>query len=102
LRLERVRIARAVEEITEAADAFLAHHQLPDDLDILYKVLLHPNEKVVREALGQISSLIMQGRVNGTLLLQDRLRDLEDRIVEDSTRSYVDGLRKQIELMKSD
>lgn len=100
LRLERIRIAREDDEITEATNAFLSYHQLPDDLDILYKVLQHPKEKVVREALGQISSLIMQGRVGGTLLLEDRLRDLEQRTSEEATKSFIDGLRSQIERLK--
>ncbi len=101
LRLERLRMAREVEEIRQAADAFLAHHQLPDDPDILFKVLQHPSEKVVREALGQISSLLMQGRFQGTLLLEDHLNGLAERVREDATRSYVDGMRAQIQSLKA-
>ena len=96
MRLERLRIAREVEEIKEAADAFLAHHQLPDDLDVLYKVLQHPSEKVLREAMGQISSLLIQGRVNSTVILADRLNELSTRVTENATQSYIDGLRNQI------
>ena len=101
LRLEKLRIAREPEEIEEAADAFLEHHQLPDDLDVLLKVLQHPSEKVVREAMGQISSLIIQNRVNTTLILSDRLSELAARAaLEDATRSYIDGLRGQLASMK--
>lgn len=97
LRLERLRIAREPEEIKEAADAFLMHHQLPDDLDVLLRVLQHPSEKVLREAMGQISSLIMQGRLPNTLILNDRLGELGARAdLEDATRSYIDGLRNQL------
>jgi hypothetical protein len=96
MRLERLRIAREVDEIKEAADAFLAHHQLPDDLDVLYKVLQHPAEKVLREAMGQISSLLIQGRVNSTMILADRLNDLSARVSEDATKSYIEGLRTQL------
>jgi hypothetical protein len=101
LKLERLRIARAPEDIREATDTFLKSHQLPDDLDILYKVLQHPDEKVLREAMGQISALIMQGRVGGTLILEDRLKDLTERIQEASTKSYVEGLKKQVEQLKT-
>lgn len=101
LRLERLRIAREPEEIRDAADAFLEHHQLPDDLDVLYKVMQHPNERVVREALGQISSLIMQGRLQSALLLEDKLRELDGRVAEAATRSYIDGLRTQLAHMKA-
>lgn len=96
MRLERLRIAREVDEIKEAADAFLAHHQLPDDLDVLYKVLQHPSEKVLREAMGQLSSLLIQGRVNSTMILADRLNELSSRITEDATKSYIEGLRTQL------
>ena len=100
MRLERLRIAREVEEIREATDGFLQHHQLPDDVDVLYKVLQHPSEKVVREALGQISSLLTQGRINSYMLLQDRLNTLSDRATEDATRAYIDGVRTQIAKLK--
>jgi hypothetical protein len=100
MRLERLRIAREVEEIREATDGFLQHHQLPDDVDILYKVLQHPSEKVVREALGQISSLISQGRINGSMILEDRLNSLSDRVTEDATRSYIEGVRGQLAQLK--
>lgn len=96
LRLERLRMAREVEEIKEAANTFLAHHQLPDDSDILYKVLQHPDEKVVRDALGQISALLMQGRIASTMLLYEHLNTLSGRIQEDATRSYIEGIRDQI------
>jgi hypothetical protein len=102
LRLERLRVAREPDEIKEAADAFLAYHQLPDDADILFKVLQHPAEKVVREALGQISALLMQNRFGGTLLLKDHLVQLARRATEDATHSYIDGLRAQIAQIDSD
>lgn len=96
LRLERLRMARDVEEIREAADVFLQHHQLPDDPEVLTKVMQHPAEKVVREAMGQISALLMQGRMGGTLLLEERLRELDQRASEDATRSYIKGIQAQL------
>ena len=89
-------MAREPDEIREAADAFLEHHQLPDDAEVLYKVLLHPSEKVVREALGQLSSLLMQGRLVPSILLEDRLDALAARATEEATRSYVEGVRAQV------
>ncbi len=100
MRLERLRIAREVDEIREATDQFLQHHQLPDDVDILYKVLQHPSEKVVREALGQVSSLISQGRINGSMILEDRLNSLSERPIDAATRSYVEGVRSQLARLK--
>lgn len=100
MRLERLRIAREPEEIREATDVFLQFHQLPDDVDILYKVLMHPAEKVVREALGQISSLLMQGRISPTMLLGDRLDMLSAKAEEEATRSYIHGIRSLIDRLK--
>ncbi len=100
MRLERLRGARDADEIKQATDAYLQHHQLPDDVDILYKVLQHPSEKVVREALGQISSLIIQGRIQSNPPLHDRLEALAQQVTEDATRSFVEGVRSQLSGLK--
>ena len=96
MRLEGIRIAREPEEIRKAADTFLQFHQLPDDPDILLKILQHPEEKVVREGMGQISSLLWQGRFSNTMILNDRLNDLSARVAEEATRQYIIGLRAQL------
>ena len=101
LRLERLRMSRSEEEIQVAADAFLQHHQLPDDIEILIKVLLHPCEKVLREAMGQVSALLMQGRLNSTVLVEDRLSTMAERVTESSTISYITGLQQQIAKLKN-
>lgn len=101
MRLERLRIAREPEDIREAADVFLAHHQLPDDADILYKVLRHPTEKVIREGLGQLSSLLIQGRLESLLMLEDRLLELRRIAQEAATHSYVDGMLEQLKVAKA-
>jgi hypothetical protein len=100
MRLERLRMAREVADIEQAANTFLQHHQLPDDPDILYKLLEHPDEKIVREALGQISSLLIQDRLTGTLMLEDRLRTLNGNVKEDATLSYISGIQSQIDKKK--
>jgi hypothetical protein len=100
LRLERLRAARDVNEIREAADAFLSHHQLPDEPDILYRLLQHPGDKVVREALGQVSSLLMQGRITNTTILESHLQTLAGRVDDPGTRSYIDGVRAQVNKLK--
>lgn len=101
MRLERLRMAREPADLKEAVDAYLKHHQLPDDPDILYRVLRHPSEQVVRDALGQLSSLLMQGRLGSTMLLEDHLRELAERATEEATHSYVEGLRHQLDALKA-
>lgn len=100
LRLERLRIAREPEQIKAATDYFLERHQLPDEADILFKVLQHPSEKIIRDALGQLSSLVMQGRLEGTLLLRDRLNELSQTAKEEATHSYVEGMLHQLDSLK--
>ena len=87
LRLERLRMDREPEQIKVSADAFLEHHQLPDDPEILLKVLAHPSEQVLREAMGQLSALLMQGRLETTVILEDRLRELAGRVSEKATQA---------------
>lgn len=96
MRLERLRNARDSDQLRDACDAFVQHHQLPDDAEILTKVLQHTSEKVLRDAMGQLSSLLMQGRLPSTVILEERLRDLEQRVTEDSTLSYVRGLQAMV------
>jgi hypothetical protein len=96
LRFETLRNAREPEEIERAADAFLKEHQYPGDMSILLKLLLHPAEKVQRGAMGEIHSLLVQGRVEHTLVLSDRLKDLAARDLEPDTRLFVEGLQHQI------
>lgn len=94
--MERLRIASSPEEIREAGDAFMAHHQLPDEPDILTKLLRHPEEKVVRESLGQLSSLIAQGRLGNGVILRERLKELATQVKEEATRAYVSGVMDQL------
>ena len=101
MRVERIRISRSPEEIEEATNHFLAHHQLPDDPDILMKVLQHSEESVLREAMGQLSSLMMQGRWTATFLLEDRLSELDGRVTEPGTISFIEGLRAQLANLKN-
>jgi hypothetical protein len=101
LRLESLRNAREPEQIKAAADHFLERHQLPDEADILYRVLQHPSEQVVRDALGQLSALLMQGRLEGLMLLQNHLKELSQRVTEDATHSYIDGMNHQLASLTS-
>lgn len=100
LRLERIRMAREDEELEQAANVFLAHHQLPDEVDILLKLLRHSGEGVVRDALGQLSSLLTQGRINSSGVLRDRLKDIEARATEEATHAYVKGVRDQLDKLE--
>lgn len=102
MRLERLRIAREPDAIREAADVFLAHHQLPDDMDVLLKVLQHPSEKVLCNVMGQISYLLNQRRApRATIILVDRLREIGARAICAATRCCIEGLQQQIHALSA-
>jgi hypothetical protein len=100
MRLERLRIAREPTDVREAADAFLGHHQLPDDMDILLKVLQHPSEKVLCNVMGQISFLLGKRRAIATIILVDRLREIASRTITPATQCCLDGLHSQIKQLE--
>jgi hypothetical protein len=51
--------------------------------------------------MGQISALLTQGRMPPTVLLEERLRDVEGRCSEDATRSYISGIQAQLAKLRS-
>lgn len=96
MRLERLRIAREPNDVREAADVFLKYHQLPDDMDILLKMLQHPAEKVLCNVIGQISFLLNKRRARATIILIDRLQEIGSRAISKDTQDCLNGLHAQI------
>lgn len=84
-----------------AVDPFLKEHELPDDPEILRRMLYHPDSKVLCRVMGHISGLMLQRRMSGTPVLQSTLVDVSRRVNLDAdTKSCVDGLRQQIERLQ--
>jgi hypothetical protein len=100
LRLQAMRIAPDTQTFIVAADAFLAHHQLPDEMGLLIKVLQHTSERVLCNVMGQISFLLGQGRERPNIILSERLREIGERPITQATQSCLDGLRQQIEKLQ--
>ena len=101
MRLERLRIAREPKDVREAADVFLKDHELPDDMDILLKVLQHPSEKVLCNVMGRISFLLNKRRARATIILVDRLKEIGSRTISKDTQDCLDGLHQQIKALES-
>lgn len=78
--LAKIRESEGRDAITRATDVYLARYpRLPDDFEVLTKVLSHKNDERVREALHQLMALFDRGekpRRGRTLAAQ--LRMLED------------------------
>lgn len=81
---ERVRLIRAVRAaesgaaLVKAVDALRAKTSLPDDLELLLRVLEHPKDPVLLEALGLIEPHIEAGeRIPQKKVFVQRLKGLE-------------------------
>ena len=82
----------------QAVDPFLSEHELPDDPEVLRRMLYHPDNKVLCRVMGHISGLLLQRRMGGTPVLLSTLSDLGRRHdLHVDTKSCLDGLRQQIE-----
>jgi hypothetical protein len=94
--LKAVKEAEGRDAITVAVDAYLETHSLPEDFEVLTKVLEHRDKRRQREALTSLMALADQQKPRraGGLLGQLRLlRDISDEpdIVELAT-SLIDRL----------
>ena len=102
MRLNRLRAAREPNDVRDAADAFFKEkHQLPDDMDILLKLLQHPSEKVLCNVMGQISFLLSKRRARVTIILVDRLKEIGSRAISKDTQDCLDGLHQQIKALET-
>jgi hypothetical protein len=96
IRLERIKAATTSDELSQAIDVFVAHHELPGDLDVLLKVLHHPKEEVVRKGLAELVGMVQRGELSGTSVIGEALDELRGRVSQPETISYIDGLQQMI------
>lgn len=92
MRRERLRAATAVEEIAAAADSLLKHFEMPDEPDLLCKMLAHPDAGVGERALAQLGSLHQAGKLAVTLTMKDALAAFQPRCREPMARAVLEEL----------
>lgn len=93
--------AREPEAVRKAATDFLQHHALPDDMDILLKLLQHDSEQVLCDVMGLISLQLHKRRARATIILIDRLQEIASRNISKATQSCLDGLNQQIKALQN-
>ncbi len=96
LRLERIKNAADDAERNAAISTFLASHELPGDIDVILKVLKHPDETIVRKGLSELVGMVERKEISGTSLVVEALAELEKRHPGQEVSSYIDGLRRMM------
>lgn len=89
IRMEQLRAAQTVDAITSAVDALLAHHQMPDDPELLWKMLRHPDAGVGERALAELGALHSRGKLAVTPLAKEALEAFEPRCREPLARNLL-------------
>lgn len=79
--LARIRDAASREDVTREVDAFLKQHPLPDDIEILTRVLEHRDPGIQLQAMERIEALLEEHppkRVRALVGQLKMIRDLAD------------------------
>jgi hypothetical protein len=92
MRLERLRGAQQVEEIVAATDALLKHHLLPDEPELLCKMLIHPDAGVGERALAELGVRHRERKLTVTSTMRDALAAFRPRCREPLALALLDEL----------
>lgn len=85
--IAKIKESEGRELITRAVDAFLARYpKLPDDFEVLTKVLAHRDDERVREGLAQLAELVGREKPRRGRTLAAQLRFLEDTHTDPTIR----------------
>jgi hypothetical protein len=87
MRKEQLRMARSVEDITSAADALLAHHELPDEPELLCKMVHHPDGAVGERVLAELGAMHARGKLTLTGTMREALQSFAPRCREPNAQS---------------
>jgi hypothetical protein len=94
MRTERLRGARSVEEIALATDSLLNSHEMPDEPELLCKMLQHPDAAVGERALAQLGSLKRAGKLELNTTVREALDAFDPRCKEPLARNLLAELRE--------
>lgn len=79
-----------------AASEFLKSHELPDDARLLDRLLGHPDERVVEQALSRLEKMHREGVLKAPPALTQRLATVEIDSGDPRIRKRATELRKSI------
>jgi hypothetical protein len=92
MRMERLRGARSLEEIEASADALLKHFQMPDEAELLCKMLAHRDAGVGERALAELGALHAKGKLQRTMTVRDALEGFMPRCREPNAQALLKTL----------
>ncbi|MBI5497225.1 MAG: hypothetical protein HY904_19585 [Deltaproteobacteria bacterium] len=92
MRMERLRGAVDPAELDQACDALLRHHQMPDEPELLCKMLRHSDAGVGERALAELGALHARGKLNRTMTVRDALEAFRSRCREPNAISLLEKL----------
>ena len=99
---EKTKLVRAVRssetfnDFVNSVNALRESHSLPADADILCRVLEHPDEDAIQEALRQLTEMASRLAIGDMKKIASRLDTLENVSNDDQTLDLVDVLRARI------
>lgn len=95
--LVRIREAEGREPITKAIDAFLAKYpKLPDDFEVLAKLLSHKSDDRIADGLARIGDLLGREKPRRGRTLVAHLRILEDTHSDPEIRRQASQVRAKL------
>lgn len=77
VRTDAVLAATSPSEIASAVDELLANHEMPEDAELLAKILAHPKGSHAQPALESLVEILDRGKPANALLLKTRLQSLK-------------------------
>ena len=92
MRMERLRGATTQEELEAACDALLRHYTLPEEPDLLCKMLAHRDMGVSERALAELGTLKARGRFSPSITMKEHLNAFGARVKEPNAAKLVADL----------
>ena len=98
-RLELIRAIRASETFdgfVSAVDSLRKDYDLPDDIDILTRVLEHPSDQAIQDAVKRLLDLSLRMSLAQTKAIVMRLNSIEHATEEPKTLALMRELRDKL------
>ena len=92
MRMERLRGSRSLDELEASCDALLKHFQMPDEPELLCKMLQHRDAGVGERALAELGALHAKGKLQRTMTVRDALEGFAPRCREPNAQALLKEL----------
>lgn len=94
--IRKVRAAETFDDFVGSVNELRAAHSLPADADILTRVLEHPDEDAVRDALRRLAEMTNRLALGDMRRIGARLKSLGEVARDDETIELVESLRAKL------